>query len=397
MPSANRVIAYDTPSEADLAEIQPVRRRGRWVAFAGGLVALVGLGLWSASGSSSDTSYQTMPVQRGTLDVRVTAVGTLEPEDLVEVGSDQSGRVTAVLVDKNSVVAAGDVLAQLDAEPFEHAVAQAKAQLSSARAAVAKADVELQDAIVQRDRSARLFERGAVSATTLEAAELAVRTASAAQQSAWAQRDQALATLADAQADLEDTTITSPIDGVVLQRYVDPGQTVVSAMSATALFEVASDLSALQVEVAVDEADVGQVQAGQEARFTVSAYSDATFSAEVVSVDLAPDPDETVVSYPAELRVDNREGLLRPGMTATADILVASLEDTLQVPTLALRYRPQREGPGASTTAGERVYVLRDGAPTAVPVEIVGTDGLQTAVVAEGLSVDDAIVLGGGR
>jgi len=396
MSTAHATLTYDEPSAADLAEIQPPKRRGRWGIAAGALLGLVALGAWAVSGSSGEVSYQTEPVQRGTLDVRITAVGTLEPEDVVEVGSDLSGRVTSVLVDKNAVVKAGDVLAQLDAEPFEHAVAQATAQLSSARAAVAKAQVELEDAVVQRDRSARLFDHGAVSATTVEAAELSVRTASASLQTARAQRDQAAASLADAENDLAHTTITSPIDGVVLQRYVDPGQTVVSAMSATALFEVASDLSALQVEVAVDEADVGQVAVGQSARFTVSAHGEATFTAEVVSVDLAPDPDATVVSYPAELRVDNREGLLRPGMTATADILVASLDDALQVPTLALRYRPSR-GPDAPTASGEQVYVLRDGEPVGVAVEVLGTDGLNTAVAADGLSVDDAIVLGGGR
>lgn len=393
MNRANTDTAFDEPSEADLAQLQPRTRRGRWVAAGGVAMGLVVLSVWTISGSSGATAYQTEPVQRGTLDITVTAVGTLEPEDVVEVGSDQSGRVTAVLVDKNSVVAAGDVLAQLDAEPFEHALAQATAQLSSARAAVAKAQVELEDAVVQRDRSERLLAKGAVSAATPEAAQLDVRTSTTSLQTARAQRDQAVASLASAQDDLADTTITSPIDGVILQRFVDPGQTVVSALSATALFEVASDLSALQVEVAVDEADVGAVRAGQTARFTVSAYADATFTAEVVSVDLAPDPEATVVSYPAELRVDNSEGLLRPGMTATADILVSSVDDALQVPTLALRYRPER----AAAYAGEQVYVLRDGAPAAVTVEVLGTDGLQTAVAAAGLAVDEAIVLGGGR
>ncbi|MEZ4323267.1 MAG: efflux RND transporter periplasmic adaptor subunit [Myxococcota bacterium] len=389
--------AFDIPSEADLAEIRPKGRRRAWLAIPLVLAGLVGVGLWAASLGGSTTDWQTEPVTRGDLDLTVTAVGQLAPEDAVEVGSDLSGRVEAVLVEKNATVHAGQVLAQLDAGPFEHAVSQATAQLSSARASVAKAEVELENARVQRDRTSRLLEKGAVSATELESADLQVRTLEATLQTARAQRDQASASLADARDDLTHTTILSPIDGVVIQRFVDPGQTVVSSMSATALFEVASDLSALEVEVAVDEADVGHVQAGQPARFTVSAHPDATFEAEVVSVDLAPDPDASVVSYPTELRVDNREGLLRPGMTATADIVVTSIEDALQVPTLALRYRPASSGPPAASAAGDRVYVLRDGSAVAVPVRVLGTDGLFTAVVADGLAEGDAIVLGGGR
>lgn len=392
MHAATTETSYE-PSAADLAVIHPPRRRWGWFVAAGVALAVLGLGGWAMMGSSSTTTYQTEPVQRGTLEITVTAVGQLAPEDAVEVGSDLSGRVTAVLVEKNAVVAAGDVLAQLDAAPFEHAVTQASAQLRSARAGVVKSEVELDNAVIERDRTSRLFAKGAVSATDLQDAELQVRLLDAALQTARAQRDQAAASLADAEADLDDTTITSPIDGVIIQRYVDPGQTVVSSMTATALFEVASDLSAMEVEVGVDEADVGQVRTGQTAHFTVSAYSDEQFTAEVVSVDLAPDPDATVVSYPAELRVDNREGLLRPGMTATADILVDSLEDALQVPTLALRYRPER----TPAVTGDQVYVLRDGVPVAVPVKVLGTDGLRSAVAAEGLAVDDAIVLGGGR
>ena len=390
-PAAN---TYTTPSAEDLAAVHPVRRRWFWAVLIGGfgvigLTALAGVAFFA----SSSPELPTEAVVRDALTTHVTAVGQLEPEDAVEVGSDLTGRLAAVLVDENQSVKAGDILAQLDPAPFEHAVTQARAQLASAKASLSKASVEYDNAVVERDRTQRLLDRGAASASELESAELKVKTASAAVATARASRDQTVASLADADADLADTTIRSPIDGVIIHRFVDPGQTVVSSTSATALFEVASDLRSLEVEIGVDEADVSKVQAGQSATFTVSAWPQDTFQAKVVSVDLAPDPDASVVSYNTDLVVDNADGRLRPGMTATADVVVSRLEDVLQVPTLALRYSPSRK----VTASGDRVYVLRNGETLAIPVTILGTDGVRTAVSAEGLSENDLVVVGGAR
>ncbi|MCB9794633.1 MAG: efflux RND transporter periplasmic adaptor subunit [Alphaproteobacteria bacterium] len=392
--------SFDSPRPEDLDRLRPPPRRWPWaLAGLGALLLAGGVGFALLSGGD-DEGWQTEAVTRGALDQRVTAVGQLEPVDVVEVGSDLTGRLSSVSVEKNTEVKAGDVLAQLDPEPFEHAVSRARSQVDSARAGLAQAKAQRDDAVLTRDRTARLLERGVSSASELEAAELQVRVMEASVLTAAASLEQARASLADAETDLADTTIRSPIDGVVIQRYVDPGQTVVSSMSATALFEVASDLGALEVEVGVDEADVAMVRAGQSATFTVSAFPTQSFSAEVVSVDLAPDPDESVVTYNADLRVDNADGLLRPGMTATADILVDQLPDALQVPTLALGYRPSREGPEADRSGGARIYVLRDGQPVAVAVESLGSDGANSAVLpkVEGaLQVGDLVVLGGGR
>lgn len=392
---------FDIPSPDDLARLRATRRRWPWALLVAVLLGAGGLGLVSAFNSGEDTAWQTDTVTRGSLSQRVTAVGQLEPVDVVEVGSDLTGRLAAVYVEKNAPVEAGDPLARLDPEPFEHAVARARSQVASARAALAKAQASHADAVASRDRTTRLVGRGAASASDQEAAELQAQVQAAEVQAARASLDQAHATLADAEADLEDATIRAPIDGVVIQRFVDPGQTVVSSMAATALFEVASDLRALEVEVGVDEADVAQVRAGQKATFTVSAFPDASFTAEVLTVDLAPDPDESVVTYDADLRVDNAEGLLRPGMTATAEIEVDRIEDVLQVPTLALGYRPSRDAfAGADMSGASRVYVLREGRAVPVPVQTRGSDGARTAVVPVGdaeLAAGDLVVLGGGR
>lgn len=383
---------FSTPSAEDLAALEPpTRKRWPWAVAAG--VGLLGLGLigWLTLGGSEDAGWDTLPVERATLTTKVTAVGQLEPEHVVEVGSDQSGKLITVEVEENARVEEGQILAQLDPAPFQHAVSQATAQLASARASANKAALELEDAIRTRDRTQRLFDRGAATQNEVDSAQLDVELAQASVASARASREQAAASLADAEADLADTTIRSPIDGVVIHRFVDPGQTVVSSTAATALFEVASSLEALEVEVGVDEADVGSVHEGQTATFTVSAWPEQVFTAEVVNVDLAPDPDEDVVTYNTDLRVVNTEGLLRPGMTATADIVVAELTDVLQVPSLALRYRPDPR----ATSEGDAVYVLRDDAAVRVPVTLLGTDGVNTAVKGE-LTESDVVVIGGG-
>lgn len=383
---------FSEPLPEDLARIQPRRRVWPFALGCAGLLgvaAVAVVGLLATRGG--DVGWETEAVTRGTLTTRVTAVGQLEPQDVVEVGSDQTGKLASVLVEENATVEAGQVLAQLDPAPFERAVSQARAQLASARASTEKAEAELADAVDTRDRTARLVERGASTQTSLDSAELQVRLARAAVTSARASRDQAVAALADAEADLADTTIRSPIDGVVIHRFVDPGQTVVSSTAATALFEVASTLEVLEVQVGVDEADVGSVRAGQAATFTVSAWPGQTFTAEVVSVDLAPDPDEEVVTYLTDLRVDNAEGLLRPGMTATAEIVVAELTDVVQVPTVALRYRPDRW----TTVEGDGVYVVRDGTLARIPVTVMGSDGQHSAVTGA-IDAGDAVVVGGG-
>ena len=382
----------DTPTAEDLAVIAPPRGR-KWLWAGAGVVAIgsVLCGAWALSGSSIST-YETASVERGTLEQRVTAVGQLEPLESVDIGSDLTGQVAEVLVDENDVVRAGDVLARLDPGPFENTVVQSRAAVASGNAGIRKAQVDLERAQQEQTRSETLFERGALARATRDEARLAVQSAQAMLSSAISTRDQARATLERAEVNLADTVITSPIDGVVIRREVDTGQTVVSAMSATSLFEVASDLADLKVEVDVDEADVGVVHAGQSATFTVSAWPEMSFEATVTSVDLAADSSSTVVVYGTELRVDNHEGLLRPGMTVTAEILVSEVADALLVPTLALRYRPESQ----ESPTTDHVWTLTDDKLSPVEVRVGGTDGATSAVYGD-LPIGAMVVIGGGQ
>lgn len=379
------------PRAEDLATIEPPRRRG-WILGVGiGAVVAAAVAAWALSGSDADP-YQTASVERGTLEQWVTAVGQLEPRDSVEIGSDLTGKVLEVLVEENDTVTAGQVLARLDPTTFESAVAQARAQVQSAAASVGQAKVELAWAESERDRTTRLYEKGAATRNAVDEAEQAVLAARASLAVSRASQAQARASLERAELDLEHTVITSPIDGVVLSRMVDPGQTVVSSMSATSLFDVASDLARLEAEVEVDEADVARVAAGQPARFTVSAWPDRTFDATVQTVDLAPIDSESVITYGALLSVDNGDGALRSGMTVTANLLVGTVEDALIVPTTALRYRPEERAP----IEGDHVWVDDGGTARAIAVEPVASDGTRTAVVGAELTEDARVIVGGG-
>lgn len=369
------------------------RRPGRWIALGVGVFALVALITWWVwPTGEQDGGWQQETVTRGPLVMTVTAVGKLEPVDSVEIGSDLSGRLETVAVRTNDPVTAAEELARLDPEPFENVVAQARAQVASARAALTQARVNLESGKRDQGRAARLLEDGAVTQVEADNADLAVEVGEANVSAARAQLAQATATLERAEDDLRDSVITSPIDGVVTQRYVDPGQTVVSAMQATPLFEIASDLGQMKAEVGIDEADIGVVSEGLPATFTVSAWPNRVFEATVASVDIAPDPTQAVVTYDAELRISNDDLALRPGMTATADIEIGRLDDVLQVPGAALRFTPKNAEPGKGPT----VWRLVDKAPQPIAVTVLGSDGARSAIAGEGVT-DDLVVLVGGE
>mgnify|MGYP000716195279 CR=1 FL=1 len=353
------------------------------------LIALTALS--GCAPSDAEEGWTEVAAVRGDLVVEVTAVGTLQPVDSVEVGSDLTGEIAEVLVEANDLVQAGQVLARIEPRPFEIAVAEARSAVASARASVAQAEANLDLARREHDRTAALVERQAATRMELENAASKLRIQSAVRDSARAQLAQARSSLERAGENLEDTVIVSPIDGVVLQRSVSPGQTVVSAMSATTLFEVSTDLSRLQAEVDIDEADVAQVEPGQPTRFSVAAWPDRTFDATVARVDLSPDLTSAVV-YVAELHLDNPDGALRPGMTATASIESARFEEAVLVPSAALRFEPTLDA--APSGMGPHVWTLA-GDWQALPVDVLGADGQWTAV--EGLPVDTLVVTGGAR
>ena len=357
--------------------------------------------------------YKTAQVQQGNLIVTVTATGELEPVNQVEVGTEVSGTIETVAVNYNDQVKAGQVLARLDTDKLEAQVLKSQAALESAQANLLEARAGLVEARneLKRLKHVQELSGGKVpSRHDLDAAEAALNRAQAEEASAKAQIAEARATLRVDQTNLSKAVIRSPINGIVLERKVEPGQTVAASLQTPVLFTLAEDLAQMELHVGVDEADVGQVKQGQDATFTVDAYPDRIFPARITEVRYAPQTEEGVVTYETLLSADNSDLSLRPGMTATADIIVKKVENAILVPNVALRFTPpepekqvskQRRGlvgtllprpPRRSTSKKQQdtpthsrkkhVWMLRDGLPVAIPVTVGTTDGSMTEVVA---------------
>lgn len=343
--------------------------------------------------------FETSAIRRGDLNVTVTATGTIQGLNTVEVGAEVSGRIAKVLVDFNDRVEAGQLLAEIDPEQFRAAVEEAKARVVSAEANIRQARATFAEAKAQADRAKTQIEKGLISQRDLEVAEAAAIRAEANLSSAQADATLARAALKSAEFRLERTKIIAPIAGIVLSRLIEPGQTVTAGFQTPVLFKLTENLSRMSLHVYVDEADVGRVKEGQEATFTVDAYPGRDFASKVLSLRNEPRTEQNVVSYEAVLAVDNSELLLRPGMTATATIMADTRKDVLLAPNAALRFvPPQPPVPGrnqASDAPGKRLWVLREGRPEAIDVEIGPTDGLMTEVsgdIAEGTEVLTDIV-----
>ncbi len=335
--------ASTSPERSTLDEFlgrQPSSKRMRQLRKAApvvGLLLLAGLAALYFTGRGSDQpNYATTPVQRGDLRVTVSATGNLQPTNEVEVGSELSGLVTEVNVDNNDRVTRGQVLARIDTARLQDSIAQSRASLQSAIASVAQAEATAQQtqASLARFDEVHALSGGKVpSAAELDTARAEYARAVAGVRTAEAGVAQARAQLSSDQTQFSKALILSPVTGVVLSRQIDPGQTVAASFNAPVLFLIAEDLSAMRLEVKVDEADVGQVAAGQSATFQVDAFPGRTFPAQVQRVDVganagtgsttSSNASNTVVSYTAVLTVDNKDSTLRPGMTATAEIVTS--------------------------------------------------------------------------
>jgi len=358
-----------------------------------GLVA-VGSSWGLRSHRAETTRYRTAAAERGPIEAIVSATGTLQPVEQVEVGSQVSGTVQKLLAGYNSRVAAGQVLCQLDPSSFGARTVQAEAAVASAEAAVHDADRTLRRAHDLRDQNS-------ISELELEAAEVAKQQRSADLQSARAQ-------LQVARVDLEHTTIRSPIDGVVMSRTIDLGQ-IVAGLPAPKLFVIARSLAQMQVEARIDEADIGRIHPGLPVTFTVDAYPGTSFHGQVQQVRLEPITERGVVTYTTVIATQNPDQKLRPGMTANVSVMVARRENALKVPNAALGFRPAAPAdtnrlvvaPGtapapddSSSLVTGTVYVLRGGNPVAVPVLSGITDGAMTEVLARDLEPDDPVIIG---
>lgn len=398
-----------------MAVIAAGRRRGlrRWLG-PGAIVlvlALSGLVVFWRARSAPKSRYEliTMPSKQGDLQAVVVATGNLKGLDTVQVGAETNGKVKAVHVDFNDRVKAGQLLCEIDPLQLTAVRDQAQAQLQAAEAELRNRKATAAEAKLTVERSRGMIGQGLISQAQLEAHEAAAERAEAAAQSAAAQVVVAKAALNNAQTALEKTWIRSPMDGVILSRTVEVGQTVIAAMQTPVLFTIARDLTQMELIVAVDEADVGQVKEGQSATFTVDAFPDRTFTAKLRLIQNTATTTDNVVTYEARLTVENPELLLRPGMTATVNILTAERKDVLLVPNAALRFKPPVENkaqarfpmmgppmPARSPTSkaelGPTVYVLEGDQPQPVPVKTGLTDGNYTEILEGKLTAERALV-----
>jgi len=346
------------------------KSRTRWILPLLGIAVLIALGLaayrWVQGNGESTPRFKTQPVTRGALTITVSATGTLEPTNQVEVGSELSGIVKTVEADYNDRVEVGQVLARLDREKLEASVKKSRAALASTRAQVVRAQATVAQArsdLARLEKVHRISSTRAVSESDLEAAQATLARAEAEQDVAAATVDEALANLQSNQTDLAKTMIYAPINGIVLTRSVEPGQTVAASLQAPVLFTLAEDLTQMELHVDVDEADVGSVREGQDAVFTVDAFPDRTFEARITQVRYGAKTVDGVVTYETVLRVDNPDLSLRPGMTATADITVEKVDDALLVPNAALRFAPPSLNSSGNGERGGLVRALLPGPP----------------------------------
>lgn len=418
---------HDKPKSIERKEIEDVlgagpsktsRLRGR--TFLAALIILAaGAGYWawtsaSTGGAESDLVYVTRPAAVATITTRITATGAVQPTNQVEISSELSGTVREVHVDFNSVVKAGEALATLDQVKLIAATQNSRARLAAARSALKEAEVNLEERASNWDRKRKLSE-AAMTATERDTARADWQRALVLVESAKANIQANEAQLRLDETNLVRSRIVSPIDGVVLMRKVDPGQTVASSFQAPVLFTIAEDLSRMEVQVDVDEADVGGVKEGQNAIFTVDAFPGKRFDARIGMVRYGSEVVQGVVTYKAVLVTDNSDLLLRPGMTATAEIVVQEVKDALTVPNQALRFAPPQPGEAAASRgfiesllpgrprfrpasapraqSGKRVYVLRDGRPVAIPVAAGLSDERVTQIVKGDLKPGDEVII----
>ena len=425
-----KVTMPSTANDAELNELLGTARRARltrvvvWVATAIAIIAVASTAymLLRSARQNDVPQYRTEEVIRGNLVVTVSATGHLQPTTQVDVGSELSGIIETVLVDENDRVRKGQVLARLDVSRLTDQVNKSAAALEAAQAQVLQMQATLAEAranLARLQHVAELSGGKVPSKTELETADAVLKRASANEASARAAVVQARATLKSDETNLYKASIRSPIDGVVLTRKVNAGQTVAASLQAPVLFTIAENLKQMELQVDVDEADVGSVREGQGAAFNVDAYPNRRYPSRVTRVDYGSQTKEGVISYLTLLSVDNDDLSLRPGMTATAEITTGTRDKAILVPNAALRFsppapstEPSKEKRGlvgsilphaprsASRPTGvargkgteQRVWILRDDQLVAVPVTVGVSDGRMTEVLGGALEPGARVV-----
>ncbi|MCL5024077.1 MAG: efflux RND transporter periplasmic adaptor subunit [Nitrospirae bacterium] len=369
--------------------------------FAGAAVIVIAvLAFVFLRNEQKEPQFKTEKVVRGDIVTTVTATGAMNAVTTVLVGTQVSGTIKYLFVDFNSYVKKGQLIAQIDPALFEEQVQQQKANLLAAKANLEKSEASLVDAKRTRDRNAELFSKGLIARSDFDTADTNYETAKAQVSASKAQVAQAEAALKNAQTNLGYTKILSPVDGTVVSRNVDVGQTVAASFQTPTLFTIAQDLTKMQIDTSVDEADIGKIQTGQDVDFTVDAYPDVTFKGRVSQIRIAPITVQNVVTYDVVVKVDNPELKLKPGMTANVSVIVSAKKDVLKIPNAALRFRPPAKETAqpakkrsAGRDGGSAVYTLADGKPRRIPITPGISDGNFTEVAGGDLKEGQEVIV----
>ncbi|MFN4160836.1 MAG: efflux RND transporter periplasmic adaptor subunit [Stenotrophomonas sp.] len=356
----------------------PLRKAGIAVVVITALA--VGWHFWHKRGQAAEAGYRTETVQRGDIRVAISSTGTLSAITTVTVGSQISGQVTQVLADYNSPVKKGQVLAVIDPSTYEAQIRQGEAQIASAQAQLRQAQATLRNATLDYQRKSDLGRQQLVARSDVDLARTAMEQAQAQVNSAQAAIRQQTASTQTTRVNLERTVIRSPVDGVVLTRKIEPGQTVAASLQSPELFTIAEDLSKMKIELSVDESDIGQVKVGQAVSFTADAFPDRRFRGTVEQVRLAATTNNNVVTYPVVVTVDNSDGTLLPGLTVNAEIEVSKRTGVLKLANAALRFKPSDSSPLAAL----QPQVAGQGGPGAGGNGMA--DGLRAAAAGLGLN-----------
>ncbi len=344
---------------------------------------------------NSAPQFRTDKVTRGTIISSVTATGTVNAVTTVLVGTQVSGTIKNLYVDYNSPVKKGQLIAQIDPATFEAQVEQSRANWISAKANLEKSEVSLVDTKRTFERNQQLFAKGYVAKSDLDTAETNYETAKAQVGVSKAAVAQNLAALKTAEINLAYTRIISPVDGIVISRSVDIGQTVAASFQTPTLFNIAQDLTKMQIDSSVVEADIGKVKVGMPVDFTVDAYPDITFKGKVSVVRLAPLTVQNVVTYDVVVLVDNTDFRLKPGMTANVSIITSSKENVIRIPNAALRFTPSEKSKG-TTGKGEKgpgVWILENNKPKRLKITTGISDGNYTEVISGDLTENGNLIV----
>lgn len=391
----------------------------KYLMILAGIMLIGGLGAYFVYKRTPEVSYTTVKIERGTIVATVAATGNLSAVTTVQVGTQVSGTIQKLYVDYNSRVKKGQPIAEIDPSLFSASVEQSQGNYLIAEANLQKARVALVDAERTFARNKKLLSDGIISQGDFDAAQTALESAKAGVKAAEGSVAQTRGLLQQSRTNLRYSVIRSPVDGVVISRAIDVGQTVAASFQTPTLFTIAQDLTKMQIEVSVDEADISRVKLHQNANFTVDSYPEQTFLGKVVQIRSAPVITQNVVTYVVVVNVDNSDLKLMPGMTANVSVEVARKDDVLKLPPAALRFKPsvkveaasaQERGDGGTSgrnasdgakdsrakgrDKGQRVYLLRDGKPVAVQVK-TGIANQSSIELVEGpLKEGDQVIVG---